>query len=590
MRSLLKRFAAYYRPHRGLFVLDFSCAVASGLLELVFPVAVTLFIDRLLPTENLGLIALAALGLFIIYFVNAALHVIVIYWGHMLGIRIETEMRRRAFDHLQKLSFGFFDNQKTGHLVARLTKDLEEIGEVAHHGPEDVFIAVMTLIGAFLLMLWVHVPLALVTALILPLAAFVTIRYGSRMTETWRAIYGRVADFNTRIEENVGGIRVVQAFANEDHERRLFAENNRNYLATKLEAYKVMAASNSLSYLSMRFVQVAVMLAGSWFVVRGELSAGGFVGFLLLVGVFFRPLDMINAVIETYPKGIAGFQRYLAFLATRPDVADRLGAKAVARLKGDIEYRDVRFGYQPERPIFENLNLSIRAGETIAFVGPSGAGKTTICSLLPRFYEIAAGAIIIDGIDIRDMTLKSLRSNIGIVQQDVFLFAGTVRENIAYGRLEATEEEIVDAARRARLDGVIASMPNGLDTVVGERGVKLSGGQKQRLAIARIFLKNPPILILDEATSALDTETERAIQQSLAELAQGRTTLVIAHRLATIANADRILVVESGGIVEQGSHVELLTRENSRYRRLHTAQAALHPDSGRAETARLHAL
>ncbi|MFC0220231.1 ABC transporter ATP-binding protein [Pseudochelatococcus lubricantis] len=590
MRSLLKRFAAYYRPHRGLFVLDFSCAVASGLLELVFPVAVTLFIDRLLPTENLGLIALAALGLFIIYFVNAALHVIVIYWGHMLGIRIETEMRRRAFDHLQKLSFGFFDNQKTGHLVARLTKDLEEIGEVAHHGPEDVFIAVMTLIGAFLLMLWVHVPLALVTALILPLAAFVTIRYGSRMTETWRAIYGRVADFNARIEENVGGIRVVQAFANEDHERRLFAENNRNYLATKLEAYKVMAASNSLSYLSMRFVQVAVMLAGSWFVVRGELSAGGFVGFLLLVGVFFRPLDMINAVIETYPKGIAGFQRYLAFLATRPDVADRPGARAVARLKGDIEYRDVRFGYQPERPIFENLNLSIRAGETIAFVGPSGAGKTTICSLLPRFYEIAAGAIIIDGIDIRDMTLKSLRSNIGIVQQDVFLFAGTVRENIAYGRLEATEEEIVDAARRARLDGVIASMPNGLDTVVGERGVKLSGGQKQRLAIARIFLKNPPILILDEATSALDTETERAIQQSLAELARGRTTLVIAHRLATIANADRILVVESGGIVEQGSHVELLTRENSRYRRLHTAQAALHPDSGRAETTRLHAL
>ena len=290
MRDLLKRFAFYYRPHRALFALDFSSAVAAGLLELAFPVAVTLFIDRLLPTGRLDLIALAAVGLFLIYLLNAGLQVIVTYWGHMLGIRIEAEMRRKAFDHLQKLSFGFFDNQKTGHLVARLTKDLEEIGEVAHHGPEDLFIAIMTLVGAFFLMLWVHGPLALITAVIVPLTAFVTTHYGARMTSTWHAIYGRVADFNARIEENVGGIRVVQAFANEDHERRLFAESNRNYLTTKLEAYKVMAASASLSYLSMRFVQVVVMLAGAWFVTRGELSAGGFVGFLLLVNVFFPSL------------------------------------------------------------------------------------------------------------------------------------------------------------------------------------------------------------------------------------------------------------------------------------------------------------
>lgn len=333
MTALLKRFAAYYRPHRGLFLLDFSCAVMAGLLELAFPVAVTLFIDRLLPTGQLGFIALAAAGLFAAYLASAALQVVVTYWGHMLGIGIETEMRRKAFDHLQKLSFGFFDNIKTGHLVARLTKDLEEIGEVAHHGPEDLFIAVMTLIGAFALMLWVHVPLAIVTVLIVPLTAFVTIRYGSRMTATWHSLYGRVADFNARIEENVGGIRVVQAFANEDHERRLFAENNRNYRSAKLQAYKVMAASNSLSYLSMRFVQVVVMLAGAWFVVRGGLSAGEFVGFLLLVGVFFRPLDKINAVIETYPKGIAGFQRYVEFLDTRPDIADRDGARAAERLR-----------------------------------------------------------------------------------------------------------------------------------------------------------------------------------------------------------------------------------------------------------------
>ncbi|MGU3400043.1 ABC transporter ATP-binding protein [Brucellaceae bacterium D45D] len=573
MTGLLKRFAVYYRPHRRLFLLDFSSAVVAGLLELAFPLAVTLFIDRLLPTNQLGMIALAALGLFLIYLISAGLQVIVTYWGHMLGIRIETEMRRKAFDHLQKLSFGFFDNQKTGHLVARLTKDLEEIGEVAHHGPEDLFIAIMTLIGAFVLMLWVHVPLALITATIVPITAGVTMLYGKRMTATWRALYGRVGEFNARIEENVGGIRVVQAFTNEDHERKLFAENNRNYLATKLEAYKIMAASLSLSYLSMRFVQVVVMLAGAWFVVHGELSAGGFVGFLLLVNVFFRPIDKINSIIETYPKGIAGFQRYTQFLETRPDIADRPQAKTVERLNGNIEYSDVSFGYGLEKPIVADLTLSIRSGETIAFVGPSGAGKTTICSLLPRFYEVTGGAISIDGIDIRDMTLRSLRSNIGIVQQDVFLFAGTIRDNIAYGKLDASDEEIFAAAKRARLDTVIAGLSEGYETIIGERGVKLSGGQKQRLAIARIFLKNPPILILDEATSALDTETERAIQQSLAELSEGRTTLVIAHRLATIANADRILVVENGRIAEQGSHAELLARKNGRYQSLHNAQS-----------------
>jgi ATP-binding cassette, subfamily B, bacterial len=573
MRSLLNRFFAYYRPHRGLFVLDFSCAVASGLLELGFPIAVKLFIDTLLPTGQWGLIALASAVLLVIYILNAGLMATVTYWGHMLGINIETEMRRKAFDHLQKLSFGFFDNQKTGHLVARLTKDLEEIGEVAHHGPEDLFIAVMTLAGAFTLMFTVNAKLALITALVVPLTAWLTTRYGGRMTRNWQALYGRVGDFNARIEENVGGIRVVQAFANEDHERRLFAVDNQGYRKTKLEAYKIMAASTSLSYLSMRLIQMVVMVAGSYLVLKGELTAGGFVGFLLLVGVFFRPVEKINSVIETYPKGIAGFKRYMTFLDTRPDIADRPGARDAGKLKGDIQYRKVVFGYSAERSILDGLDLTIRAGETIAFVGPSGAGKTTICSLLPRFYEVDSGAITVDGIDIRDMTLRSLRSQIGIVQQDVFLFAGTIRENIAYGRLEATEAEIHEAARRARLDEVIASLPAGLDTVIGERGVKLSGGQKQRLAIARIFLKNPPILILDEATSALDTETERAIQQALAELSKGRTTLVIAHRLATIVNADRIAVIDHGVIAEQGNHKELLAA-NGIYKRLSEAQFA----------------
>lgn len=568
---MLRRFFSYYAPYKGLFLLDFSCAVLSGLLELGFPMAVRFFVDDLLPSGNWLLILVAAAGLLMIYLLNTALMGVVTYWGHMLGINIETEMRRKSFDHLQKLSFRFYDNHKTGHLVARVTKDLEEIGEVAHHGPEDLFIAVMTFLGAFALMFAINVKLALITAVIVPAVGWVIIRYGERMERNWQALYGRVGDFNVRIEENVGGMRVVQAFANEDHERALFARDNARYRETKLNAYRIMTASNSLSYVSMRLVQLIVMVAGSYFVITGELSNGGFVGFLLLVGVFMRPIEKINSVIETYPKGIAGFRRYAALLDTEPDVADQPDARDVHGLKGDIRYRGVSFGYGGDRKVLQDINLDIRAGETVAFVGPSGAGKTTICSLLPRFYEVESGAITIDGIDIRDMTLTSLRSQIGIVQQDVFLFGGSIRENIAYGRLDATDAEIAEAARRAHLDTTIEGLPAGYDTIIGERGVKLSGGQKQRLAIARMFLKNPPILILDEATSALDTETERQIQQSLAELAKGRTTLVIAHRLATIRGADRIVVVGPSGIVEQGSHKELLAAGGV-YKRLHEAQ------------------
>ena len=373
MTEILKRFAGYYRPHRRLFLIDFTSAITSGVLELAFPVAVTVFVDRLLPTGQLDVIALAVAGLLAIYIVNAGLQIIVTYWGHMLGIHIETEMRRRAFDHMQKLSFGFFDNHKTGHLVARLTKDLEEIGEVAHHGPEDLFIAVMTLIGAFCLMLWVHAPLALITVTIVPVTGLFTAYYGAQLTTTWRALYSRIAEFNARIEENVGGIRVVQAFTNEDHERALFAENNRNYLSTKMRAYKAMALSTSLTYLSTRFVQLVIMLAGAWFVVRGDLTAGGFVGFLLLLGVFFRPIDKIVSVIETYPKGLAGFRRYLEFLDERPDISDRLDAITIDRLNGEIEYQQVGFGYGTDVPVIHNLDLTIGTGETIAFVGRSGA-------------------------------------------------------------------------------------------------------------------------------------------------------------------------------------------------------------------------
>ncbi|HEV2513902.1 MAG TPA: ABC transporter ATP-binding protein [Devosia sp.] len=579
---MLRRFFAYYGPYKHLFFLDFGCAVLAGILELGFPLAVKLFVDDLLPGQNWGLIAATAALLLGVFALNTVLSAIVNYWGHALGISIETDMRRQAFDHIQKLSFRYFDNNKTGQLITHVTKDLEEVGEVAHHGPEDLFIAVMTFIGAFVLMFTVHWQLALLTTIIVPLMTWLVSKYGSRMTTTWQQLFRQVGDFNTRVQESVGGIRVVKAFANEDYERGLFAKNNEGYRATKLSAYAIMTASIALSYFSTRFVQLVVMVAGTWFVIAGELSYGGFVSFLLLVNVFFRPIDKITSVLESYPKGIAGFRRFTTLIDTEPDTADRPGAKPVASLKGDIVYSNVSFAYSGDPTardkVLDGLNLLIAAGETVAFVGPSGAGKTTICSLLPRFYDVTAGSITVDGIDIRDMTQASLRSQIGIVQQDVFLFGSTIRENVAYGRLGASDEEVMDALRRASLDEFVLSLPDGLDTPTGERGVKLSGGQKQRLAIARIFLKNPPILILDEATSALDTATEYAIQQALAALSEGRTTLVVAHRLATIRNADRIVVVSNEGIVEQGTHAELLRREGA-YARLHGAQFGALVDS-----------
>lgn len=568
---MMRRFFAYYRPYKGLFILDFVCAVIAGLLELAFPLAISTFIDTLLPSGDWKWIVLASCVLLGIYALNMVLNYIVTYWGHMLGINIESDMRSKMFSHVQKLSFRFFDNNKTGHLMGRITNDLNDIGELAHHGPEDVFIAVMTLIGSFSLMAYINLELALITFIIVPLMAWVVLYFGKRMTRTYRSLFGEVGNFNARIEDNVGGIRVVQSFANEQHEEQLFAIDNQNYRKTKLMAYKTMAKSISMSYMMMRLITIFVMVCGAWFFIDGRIELGEFMAFILLSNIFFRPIEKINAVIESYPKGIAGFKRYCEIIDTEPDIQDAPDAIEVDKVKGDISFHDVSFGYEDKRTILNHIDMNIEAGETIAFVGPSGAGKTTICSLLPRFYEVTAGSITIDGLDIRRMKLSSLRKHIGIVQQDVFLFSGTVRENIAYGNLKATEAEIWEAARRASLAEVIERMPDGMDTVIGERGVKLSGGQKQRLSIARMFLKNPPILILDEATSALDTETEAAIQQSLAELSVGRTTLVIAHRLSTIRNADRIFVVNEHGIAEQGSHDELI-EAGGIYSRLHQLQ------------------
>ncbi|MDU0412443.1 ABC transporter ATP-binding protein [Bacillus paralicheniformis] len=557
---MIRRFFSYYKPHKRLFFIDFSSAIIVAVLELAFPLVVQWFIDTLIPGGDWLEIVWVSIGLLLIYLLSTGLQYIVNYLGHKLGINIETDMRQELFQHVQRQSFRYFDNTKTGHIISRITNDLFDIGELAHHGPEDLFIAVMTFFGAFWIMLTINVKLALVAVLFVPLLIILITYSNIRMNRAWRQMYSEIADVNARVEDSVSGVRVVQSFTNERFEISRFLKNNQKFRKAKLKGYKTMALTTAGTFLMTRLMILAVLVYGAWLSFSGNMSYGEFVGFVLYVNVLFKPIDKISAILELYPKGMAGFKRFTELIDTKPQIVDRKDAIDVQLLEGNIVFKNVTFGYEKHKPVLQGVDLSITAGETVAFVGPSGAGKTTISSLIPRFYDIDGGAITIDDIDIRDMTKRSLRSQIGIVQQDVFLFTGTLRENIAYGKLDATDEEIQRAAKMAHLEQLIESLPDGYETQVGERGLKLSGGQKQRIAIARMFLKNPPILILDEATSALDTETEQVIQNALTELAKDRTTLVIAHRLATIRNADRIVVVTENGIAEEGTHDELVER------------------------------
>ena len=512
---MIRLFLSFYKPHKKLFTIDFTSAVIVAILELAFPIAVQWFIDSLLPSGNWSAIISVSAALLAFYTISTLLQYVVTYYGHMLGVNIETDMREKLFNHIQKLSFRFFDNTKTGHIMSRISNDLFDIGELAHHGPEDMFIALMTIAGTFTIMVNVNATLAMITMLVIPVLVWIISFCNMRMQRAWRKMYEKIADINARVEDSVSGIRVVQAFTNERYEMERFQENNKKFRQAKLEGYKVMAITHSSIYMATRFATLLVLVVGAWLSFRGSLTYGELVAFVLYVNVLLKPIEKISALLELYPKGMAGFKRFVELLKLEPDVQDAEDAIDVPYLRGDIRFNNVSFGYEPGRPILKNINLEIQAGETIAIVGPTGAGKTTICSLIPRFYDVTEGSITIDGIDIRKMTKRSLRSQIGIVQQDVFLFTGTLRENIAYGKLDATDEEIWDAVRRAHLEEFVSGLPDGLDTQVGERGMKLSGGQKQRIAIARMFVKNPPILILDEATSALDTETERLIQQAL---------------------------------------------------------------------------
>jgi ATP-binding cassette subfamily B protein len=574
-RPLLRIFAGYYRPHRLLFGADMLCASLIAAVDLAFPMMTKYTIERLLPRELYRFLFIMILGMILLYLLRSGFSYFVTYWGHTVGAYIEADMRRDLFHHLQKLSFSFYDNNRTGHIMSRVTTDLFEVTELAHHGPEDLFISLVTLAGSFFLILTIRWEMALVLFVMVPLMVIHTVYSRKNMVGASKKVKERTAEINASLESSISGARVAKAFTNESYETTKFKGGNENFKFAKKIYYRAMANFQCKLEFILHFLNVVVLAVGGVLIMRGKMTLAELITCNLFVAAFLQPIRRLANFIEQYTTGMAGFGRFVEIMRINPDINDKPGALAVSKISGNIEYKNVSFSYNHDVTVLKHINLSIPAGTTMALVGPSGGGKTTLCHLLPRFYEIKEGSITIDGMDIRDITMESLRRNIGIVQQDVFLFAGTIRENIAYGRIDAAEEEIIEAARRAEIHDDIMKIPGGYDAMVGERGIKLSGGQKQRISIARIFLKNPPILILDEATSALDSATEIRIQRSLEELSRGRTTLIIAHRLSTIRNADCIAVIDDVGIRQIGTHEELM-RQGGLYAELSSAQFKTH--------------
>lgn len=561
---------AYYKPHRGLFLLDIICASLVAAVDVGFPLLTNYIMKELFPQFEVAgadmrslIITFITLLIAVLtaYIMRAVMLYIVNYWGHLLGIRIEADMRRDIFSHIQTLPFSFYDKQRTGKLLSRVTTDLFEITELAHHGPEDLLISVLTFFGAFVCMFFIEWRIALPMLVILPFGVWFVARTRLRMRASSKKVKERMADINAGIESSISGARVAKAFANEDYEIEKFHVGNEQFVHAKDTHYKNMALFNSGTEFFIAMFNVVVLAVGGILIAtRSDFNSITFVTFMLYVSAFTSPIKRFASFFEQYTMGMAGFTRFLETMDTKTDIIEKPDAITLIKAKGRIEFEDVGFSYDGGASILCNVDLAVEQGKTLALVGPSGGGKTTLCHLLMRFYDVEKGRILVDGVDIRDYTLHSLRKNIGIVQQDVFLFAGNILENIRYGRLDATDEEVVEAAKRAHIHEEIMHFPNGYLSEVGERGVKLSGGQKQRISIARLFLKNPPILILDEATSALDTITEHDIQHRFDALSEGRTTLVIAHRLSTVRNADEIVVIDEKGIRERGTHDELLKR------------------------------
>ncbi|MEZ4357777.1 MAG: ABC transporter ATP-binding protein [Eubacteriales bacterium] len=570
-KSSLRLFVSYYRPHLKLFILDLCCALLISIIDLAFPLITRYSMNNLLPNDLYSAFFLIIGSLVLVYILRSIFSYIVAYWGHTLGVRMEADMRRDLFTHMQKLSFRFYDKNRTGQLMSRVTNDLFDITELAHHGPEDLFISLVTIIGAFVIMLTINVTLALVIIVLVPIGILFTLMQRRRMMSASRKVKERTAGINAGLESSISGARVAKAFTNEAYEVDKFMESNEKFKLSKGEFYSAMGIFTSGVDFFTNLFNIAVIACGGYLIMQKSFDYVGLITFTLYVSAFLQPIRKLAQFMEQFSSGMAGFGRFKELLNEAPEILDSPNAKELKDVKGNIEFKDVSFSYNDKTNVLSNLNLKIAAGKTLALVGPSGGGKTTLCHLIPRFYEINSGHITIDGYDIKDVTLFSLRSNIGIVSQEVFLFAGTIRENIRYGNIDATNAEIIEAAKRAEIHDMIMEMENGYDTYVGERGIRLSGGQKQRVSIARIFLKNPPILILDEATSALDSVTETKIQQSFDELSKGRTTLVIAHRLSTVKNADEIIVIDEDGIVERGTHEELLNK-GGMYSKLYKSQ------------------
>ena len=573
-RSHVSIFLSYYKPHLHLFLLDMACALGIALIDLAFPYLSRLSMQELLP-QNLFGAFFAVMGcLLAAYLLRAGMYYIVTYLGHMMGVLIEADIRRDLFGHMQNLSFSFYDKNRTGQLMSRATTDLFEITELAHHGPEDLFISVITLGGAFCLMLTIQWKLALIVFAVVPLFVIFTIFQRRRMMKASVQVKQNMAGINGQLESSISGMRTAKAFANEEQENRKFQQSNNQFKGAKRDYYKAMATYMAGLEFALPAMNVLTITAGGWFILQGEMNYIDLITFALYISTFLTPVRKLAAFVEQFLNGMAGFKRFVELMRVEPAVQDAPDAVDMDTAKGDILVDDVSFSYEDGETVLDHVSIHIPQGETVAVVGPSGGGKSTLCQLIPRFYDVTGGRILVDGMDVRHLTQQSLRQNIGIVQQDVFLFAGTIYDNIRYGKPDATQEEIMEAAKRAEIYDDIMAMPDGFQTYVGERGVMLSGGQKQRVSIARIFLKNPPILILDEATSALDSVTEARIQSAFDELAKGRTTLIIAHRLSTIRNAHRIIVVDDNRIVEEGTHQELL-QSGGEYAQLYNAQKSV---------------
>ena len=560
-KSDLAEFFAFFKPHRALFAMDMACAALAAVIDLAFPYVSRMSMTRLLPERLFGTF-FAVMGIMLAaYTLKGVCYYFITVLGHRMGVYVEADMRRAAFNHIQRLSFSFFDHNRTGALMSRITSDLFEITELAHHGPEDILISGLTIIGALAVMFTIEWRLALVLAIALPLLVAFTLSRRVRMKKANLEVKRKTAEINSAIESGISGIRTAKAFANERAEDDKFVAANEKYKAARKEYFNAMGGFQSGMEFTTSVMQVLVIAAGGLFIMLGYMDYIDLMTFTLYVSTFVTPIRKLAAFSETYMQGTAGFSRFLELMRTKPEIEDAPGARELGAVRGEVEYRDVGFRYGEDKPwVLRGINLKIAPGEKLAVVGPSGGGKTTLCQLLERFYDVSEGAVLVDGQDVREVTQESLHRSIGIIQQDVFIFAGTIRDNIRYGRPDATDAEIIAAAVRAEIHQDIMAMPDGYDTFVGERGVMLSGGQKQRLSIARVFLKNPPILVMDEATSALDSVTEQRIQASLDSLSEGRTSVIIAHRLSTIRGADRVAVVEDEHIAEIGAPAELLAR------------------------------